>query len=334
MRVDGGISADLRGAASQAQKAEDAGYDGVWSAETGHDPFLPLAIAAEHTERVELGTGIVVAFGRTPMTLANVAWDLNLYSRGRFLLGLGSQIKPHIEKRYSMPWSHPAPRMREFISALRAIWDCWQNGTKLDFRGDFYTHTLMTPFFNPGPNEFGAPKVFLAAVGEGMTKVAGEVADGMLVHGFTTERYLREVTLPAIEAGMATSGRKRGDFQLSYPAFVVTGDTEEQIAAAATGTRQQIAFYGSTPAYRPVLELHGWGDLQTELNVLSKRGEWEAMGRLISDETLDAFAVTGRPEEIAGLLKQRFGDVVDRISLYTPYGHDVAPRILADLKQN
>jgi probable F420-dependent oxidoreductase len=338
MRVDGGISGDLRSAANQAKKSEDAGYDGVWAAETAHDPFLPLAIAAEHTERVELGTGIVVAFGRNPMITANIAWDLNAFSGGRFLLGLGSQIKPHIEKRYSMPWSHPAPRMREFISAMHAIWDCWQNGTKLDFRGDFYTHTLMTPFFNPGPNKFGAPRVFLAAVGEGMTRVAGEVADGLLVHGFTTERYLREVTLPSVEAGLKASGRRRADFQLSYPAFVVTGDTEEQIAAAETGTRKQIAFYGSTPAYRPVLDRHGWGDLQSELNMLSKRGEWDEMGRLIDDEILHTFAVTGRPDEIAGLIQQRFGDVVDRISLYMPYsGADgqagVAPRILAGLKQ-
>jgi probable F420-dependent oxidoreductase len=337
MRVDGGIGSDLRAAASQSQKAEDAGYDAVWSAETSHDPFLPLAIAAEHTERIQLGTGIAVAFGRSPMTTANVSWDLNTYSQGRFLLGLGSQIRPHIEKRYSMPWSHPAPRMREFISAMRAIWDCWQNGTKLDFRGDFYTHTLMTPFFHPGANAFGAPKVFLAAVGEGMTRVAGEVADGMLVHGFTTERYLREVTLPTVESGLTASGRTRADFQLSYPAFVVTGDTEEQIAAADAGTRKQIAFYGSTPAYRPVLELHGWGDLQTELNALSKQGEWDEMGRRITDDILDAFAVKGTPEQIPGLLQQRFGDLVDRISLYMPYGgesgHDVAPRILAGLKQ-
>ncbi len=208
MRVDGAIGSDLTAVANQARKAEDAGYDGAWSAETGHDPFLPLVIAAEHTERLELGTGIVVAFGRNPMITANVAWDLNVYSRGRFLLGLGSQIKPHIEKRYSMPWSHPAPRMREFISALHAIWDSWQNGTKLDFRGDFYTHTLMTPFFNPGPSPFGPPRVFLAAVGEGMTRVASEVADGLLVHGFTTERYLREVTVPTVVSGLAASGRR------------------------------------------------------------------------------------------------------------------------------
>jgi probable F420-dependent oxidoreductase len=338
MRVDGTISGDLQAAASQAQKAETAGYDAVWAAEVGHDPFLPLAIAAEHTERIELGTGIAVAFGRTPMTVANVAWDLNAYSGGRFLLGLGSQIKAHIEKRYSMPWSHPAPRMREFILAMRAIWQCWQQDTKLDFRGDFYTHTLMTPFFNPGANDYGGPKVLLAAVGPGMTRVAGEVADGMLVHAFTTERYLREVTLPVIETELAASSRTRADFQLSYPAFVVTGDTEAQISAAAEGTRKQIAFYGSTPAYRPVLELHGWGDLQPELNRLSKQGDWDEMGRRITDEILDAFAVIGPPEEIPTLLQQRFGDVIDRISLYMPYrdegGQDLAPRLLAGLKQS
>lgn len=333
MHVDGGISNDLDAVPGQAQKAEEAGYDAIWSAETGHDPFLPLLLAAEHTSRVKLGTGIVVAFGRNPMTVANTAWDLNDYSGGRFLLGLGSQIKPHIEKRYSMPWSHPAPRMREFISAMRAIWDCWQNGTKLDFRGDFYTHTLMTPFFNPGPNEHGAPKVFLAAVGEGMTRVAGEVADGMLVHGFTTERYLREVTIPAIDSSLATTGRTRSDFELSYPAFVVTGDDEQQIAAAATGVRKQIAFYGSTPAYRPVLELHGWGELQTELNGLSKQGDWDEMGRRIDDETLDAFAVQGSPDEIPGLLLKRFGDIIDRIQLYMPYdGGKISRRIMAGLQ--
>jgi probable F420-dependent oxidoreductase len=334
MRVDGGIGNDLKAVPAQAKKAEEMGYSAVWSAETGHDPFLPLLLAAEHTSHVQLGTGIVVAFGRNPMTLANVAWDLNAYSNGRFLLGLGSQIKPHIEKRYSMPWSHPAPRMREFISAMRAIWDCWQNGSKLDFRGAFYTHTLMTPFFQPGRNEYGAPKVFLAAVGEGMTRVAGEVADGLLVHGFTTERYLREVTVPTVESALATRGLTRADFELSYPAFVVTGDNDEQIAAAATGVRRQIAFYASTPAYRPVLELHGWGELQTELNTLSKQGEWEEMGRRIDDDVLDAFAVQGTPDEIPGLLQKRFGDIIDRIQLYTPYdGGSVSARILSGLQK-
>lgn len=335
MKIDGGIRSALDHAAQDAKKAEQAGYDAVWAAETSRDPFLPLLLAAEHTDTIELGTAITVAFARSPMTLANTAWDLNGFSKGRFNLGLGSQIKPHIEKRFSMPWSHPAPRMREFISAMRAIWDCWQNGTQLDFRGDFYTHTLMTPFFNPGPSEYGPPKVFLAAVGEGMTKVAGEVADGMLVHGFTTERYLRERTLPAVEEGLAASGRTRDQFQLSYPAFVVSGETDEQMEAAATGTRRQIAFYGSTPAYRAVLELHGWGDLQPELNTLSKRGEWEEMGRLIDDEVLNAFAVVGAPDEVPGILQKRFGDVVDRLNFYTPYegaASSTLPKVMAALR--
>jgi probable F420-dependent oxidoreductase len=327
------VGVDLHRVGAAARTAEDMGYDGVWSSETRQDPFMPLVLAAEHTERVALGTSIVVAFARNPMTTASSAWALNAFSGGRFILGLGSQIKPHIERRYSMPWSHPAPRMREFILAMRAIWDSWQNGTKLDFRGEFYTHTLMTPFFNPGPNDFGAPKVFLAAVGEGMTTVAAEVADGMLVHGFTTERYLREVTVPTVKRVLTGRGLDLRDFQLSYPAFVVTGDSGVDLAEAERATKKQIAFYASTPAYRPVLELHGWGDLQPELTALSKQGEWEKMGTLITDEIVDAFAVRGRPEEIPGYLERRFGDLVDRISLYMPFDHHgVTPRIIAGLK--
>jgi probable F420-dependent oxidoreductase len=332
MLIDGGLDTDLRAAGESARAAEAHGYDAIWTAETAHDPILPLVLAAEHTSRVGIGTAITVAFARSPMTLAASAWDVNAFSGGRLLLGLGSQIKPHIEKRFSMPWSHPALRMREFILAMRAIWDCWQNGTKLDFRGQFYTHTLMTPFFNPGPNPYGAPRVFLAAVGEGMTKVAAEVADGMLVHGFTTERYLREVTVPAVEEGLGRCGRSRSDFQFSYPAFVVTGAGDAEMAAAEAGTRRQIAFYASTPAYRPVLEVHGWGELQTELNGLSKRGEWAEMGRRIPDEVLDAFAVRGTPEEVPAELRRRFGDIIDRISLYMPYeDHGTADRVRAAL---
>ena len=322
MKVDGGIGAALTAAAEGARAAEDAGYDGVWTAETSHDPFFPLLLAAEHTTRVELGTGIAVAFARNPMNLAQIAWDLQNYSQGRFLLGLGSQIKPHITKRFSMEWSHPAPRMREFILAMRAIWDSWNDGTKLDFQGDFYTHTLMTPFFNPGPNPHGSAKVFLAGVGELMTEVAGETCDGFLCHGFTTERYLREVTLPALDRGLARSGRTLADLEISGPAFVVTGANEEEMASSAVATRRQIAFYGSTPAYRGVLELHGWGELQTELNAMSKRGEWAAMGELIDDDMLDAFAVVAEPAQIGPALHGRFGDVVDRISFYAPYQSD------------
>jgi probable F420-dependent oxidoreductase len=322
MKVDGGIGPDLSRAATGGREAEKAGYDGAWVAETSHDPFLPLVLASEATEKLELGTGIAVAFARNPMTTASTAWDLQSFSGGRFLLGLGSQIKPHIEKRFSMPWSHPAPRMREFIAAMRAIWDCWQNGTKLDFRGDFYTHTIMTPFFNPGPSSHGAPKVFLAGVGRRMTEVAGEVADGLLVHGFTTERYLREVTMPAVERGLRSGRRVRTDFQLSYPAFIVTGATDADMARARTAVRRQIAFYGSTPAYREVLDLHGWGEMHPELNRLSKQGEWERMGDLVDDEVLDAFAIVGEPGEVAARLLERVGDVVDRVSFYAPYETD------------
>jgi probable F420-dependent oxidoreductase len=333
MKVDGSVSGDLRTAADRALRAERDGYDGVWAAESGHDPLLPLTIAAEHTERIKLGTSIVVAFGRSPMTLAYTAWDLHRYSGGRLYLGLGSQVRAHIERRYSMPWSHPAPRMREFIEALRAIWSSWQDGTELNFQGDFYTHTLMTPHFNPGPSPYGTPKVFLGGVGPGMTKVAAEAADGMLVHGFTTERYFREVTLPAVAAGLAARNLTLADFEFFYPAFVVTGNTQEEMAEAEAGTRRRIAFYASTPAYRGVLELHGWGDLQTELNALSKQGQWEEMGRRISDDVLDAFAVRGEPDQIPAELMKRFGDVIDRVSLYMPYASDqVAPRVVRGLQ--
>ncbi len=319
MDVDGGIGFDPRGVIETAKLAERVGYDGIWSAEVAHDPFLPLALAAEHTERIDLGTGIAVAFARNPMTLATVANDLQTLSRGRFMLGLGSQIKPHIEKRFSMPWSHPAPRMRELIMAIRAIWASWADGSRLAFRGQFYRHTLMTPMFDPGPNPYGNPRIFVAAVGQRMTEVAGEVADGLLAHAFTTERYLREVTVPALERGLATSGRVRADLQISFPGLVVTGADEAGFAAATKAVKAQIAFYGSTPAYRPVLELHGWGDLQTDLNTMSKRGSWEAMGDLIDDEILGTFAVVGELDDIAGLVLERFGGVVDRFNFYAPY---------------
>ena len=337
MRVDGGLSLDLRKAGASAKDLEAAGYDGAWTAETSHDPFLPLLLAAEHTERIELGTSIAVAFARNPMLLANIGWDLQYFSQGRFILGLGSQIKPHITKRFSMPWSHPAARMREMIQAVRAIWDCWLDGTKLEFRGQFYQHTLMTPFFTPAAEEmgtYGPPKIFLAGVGELMTEVAGEVCDGFICHGFTTERYLREVTIPALERGRAKAGKTMEGFEIIGPSFVVTGADEDQMRAAAAGTRQQIAFYGSTPAYRPVLDIHGWGGLQDELNTMSKQGRWTEMGELIDDEILNTFAVVGEPEHIGSELHRRYGDVIQRISFYAPYQSDRERwlRVLEDLK--
>ena len=327
MRVDSGIGADLATIGAAAASAEAEGYDGVWSSETNHDPFLPLVLAADRTTGVDLGTSIAVAFARNPMSLASVAWDLQAYSRGRFILGLGSQIKPHITKRFSMPWSHPAPRMREMIMAIREIWDCWLNGSNLDFRGEFYSHTLMTPFFIPPREiiaEVGLPKIFLAGVGEIMTEVAGEVCDGFLCHGFSTERYLREVTVPALQRGRARAGKTMEGFQIVGPGFITTGISDAAIEAATVGTREQIAFYGSTPAYRPVLALHGWGGLQEELNALSKQGKWQEMGTKISDEILNTFAVVAPPERLGFELESRYGDVVSRITLYAPYQIDPA----------
>jgi probable F420-dependent oxidoreductase len=334
MLVDGGLGGELRGVPDAARELEEQGYDGLWTAETNHDPFFPLLLASQATERVELGTGIAVAFARSPMTLAQQAYELQAASQGRFILGLGSQIKPHITKRFSMPWSKPAARMRELILAIRAIWECWDGDGKLDFRGEFFTHTLMTPFFNPGPSKHGHAKIFLAGVGELMTEVAGEVADGFLCHGFTTERYLREVTLPALERGATKAGKTIDDISISGPAFVVTGASEEEMAASAAGTKSQIAFYGSTPAYRPVLELHGWGDLQDELNRLSKEGRWKEMGELIDDDVLGTFAVVGEPEQVGAELHRRYGDVVDRISFYAPYASDPArwAKVMDDIK--
>ena len=324
---------------ASAAANEAAGYAGLWTGETQHDPFLQLLQAAEVTDRVTLGTSIAIAFGRTPMTLANTAFDLARYSRGRFVLGLGSQVKPHIERRFSMPWSHPAPRMREFVSALRAIWASWQSGEKLDFRGDFYTHTLMTPFFSPPAHEWGAPPVYLAGVGPRMTEVAGEVCDGFFFHAFTTPAYLREITLPALARGRTAGGYTGSGmsalegFTIAGPAFTCVGRTDEELAAAMRGAKEQIAFYASTPAYRGVLEHHGWGDLQPELTRLSKEGKWQEMGDVIDDEVVRTFAAVGDVATVARELRERW-DAATRLSFYMPYRVDPAVRqeLLAALR--
>ena len=332
MKVDGGIGWELDQVGAEARELEEMGYSGVFTAETGHDPFLPLTIAAQATSHVDIATSIAVAFARSPMTLAHVGHDLNAASRGRFVLGLGSQIRPHITNRFSMPWSRPAARMREFILAMRAIWANWHEGAPLQFTGKFYTHTLMTPFFTPTNTEFGPPRVFLAAVGPLMTQVAGEVADGIIVHPFTTEKYLRETTVPALERGFAKAGKQRADFEVMYPCFVITGRDERELARASVATKQQIAFYGSTPAYRPVLDSIGVGELQGELNVMSKQGRWAEMGGLITDDMLDAFGIVGPPEEVAGRLLARYGDIVDRTSAaYANLPKDDRAKIIAEL---
>jgi probable F420-dependent oxidoreductase len=330
VRVDGKLSIwDLEGIAAEATRHEEAGYHGLWSSESKHDPFLPLVLAGGHTRRLELGTAIAVAFARSPMQLAYTAHDLQSYTGGRFVLGLGSQVEPHIRWRYSMPWSRPAARMREYVSALRAIWTSWNQGEKLDFRGDFYTHTLMPPFFTPEPA--AAPRVFVAAVGEAMTEVVGEVADGLLAHAFTTEKYLREVTVPTLERGLTRSGRARTDLEISHQLLVATGP---DMPGAVDAVRRQIAFYGSTPSYRRVLALHGWEELGVELTALSKsdrEDRWQVMGALVDDDVLGAFAVVAEPDALAAEILRRFDGLVDRFSFYTPY--EIDPVVFAPVVQ-
>ncbi|MPY94655.1 MAG: TIGR03617 family F420-dependent LLM class oxidoreductase, partial [Acidimicrobiia bacterium] len=282
MQLDARLRNGMAHAAEDARAAEEVGFDGAWTTENQADPFLPLALAAEHTERLLLGPSVAIAFARTPMTVAYLASDLQRYSGGRFALGLGSQVRPHVEKRFSMPWSRPAARMRDFVLALRAIWGAWEQGEPLAHRGEFYTHTLMTPAFTPPENPYGPPPVLVAAVGPRMTEVAGEVADGLLAHPFLTERYLHDVTVPALEAGLARrgDGTTLDDFEIGLSAFVALDEADVE------AVRRQISFYGSTPAYRPVLDAHGWGDLQTELNALSKQGRWDEMVGLVEDEVL------------------------------------------------
>lgn len=336
MRIDTGDYMDsLDAAARAAAQAERDGFDGWIAIETKVDPFLCAAVAAERTERIELITGIAVAFARNPMTVALQANDVQALSGGRFILGLGSQIKPHITRRYSMPWSKPAARMREFVLAIRAIWRAWETAEPLAFEGEFYSHTLMTPFFDPGPNPHGNPQVILAAVGPLMTAAAGEVADGVLCHGFSTPRYVREVTIPALLAGRRKAGFDGLDgFSITAPSLVAIGDTDEELETAIAAVRQQLGFYGSTPAYRGVLELHGWGQLQPQLGDMSKKGEWDRMASLITDDILNTFAAIGTPEAVVQELRRRYGDVAQRVNLKRPPSIDDErwKRLAADLR--
>jgi probable F420-dependent oxidoreductase len=313
MKLSAGIPSGFE-AADAAKALEELGYDYASAAETAHDPFIPLAFAAEHTRAIGLTTGIAVGFARNPMLLANLGHDLNSLSKGRFTLGLGTQIAAHITKRFSMPWSHPAARMREMIQAMQAIWDCWYDGEKLDFRGEFYTHTLMTHYFTPLDTQYGRPKIALAAVGPMMTKVAAEVADAMLCHAFTTPRYLQEVTVPLIEASLAERGRERSEFEIVASMFVAVGDTEEEVQRARKKLRQQVSFYGSTPAYKGVFELHGWYDLQPKLNRLSKEGKWDEMAASLPEDVVDAFVISGTAEQVVDQMSTTFAGKIDRTS--------------------
>ncbi|MFT7132469.1 MAG: putative F420-dependent oxidoreductase [Cyclobacteriaceae bacterium] len=318
MKVDVSINPDLRSIAQQMPRLEAMGYDGVRIAELNHDPFLALTLAAEHTRSMQLVTSVAVAFARSPMTMAMLGHDLNAFSGGRLVLGLGSQVKPHIERRFSMPWHKAARQMREYIHAMHAIFDCWYDGRRLDFVGEYYQHTLMPSTFMPENLEFGRPRIHLSATGPLMTRVAAEVADGMIMHPFSTQKFIKEVTLPAIMKGLESSGRSLADFELDYAPIVATGHDEQSLQQSIASARHRIAFYGSTEAYRPVLEVHGWGELQTELNQLNKRRESGAMAALINDEVLHAFAIIGSPEQVIETMTQRLTGLVDRTSLQLP----------------
>jgi probable F420-dependent oxidoreductase len=317
LKIDIMLSNSVIDAASRAPAIERLGADGVFTFENAHDLFFPL-VAAAPVCSLDLMTNVALAFPRSPMHLANAAYDLHLLSGGRFRLGLGSQIRPHIERRFGATWGRPVPHMREWVEAIKAILGSWQDGTRLDYRGEWTTHTLMTPAFDPGPNPFGLPKVLVGALGPKMNEMAAEVADGILIMPFNSARHMAERTLPAIDRGLATAGRSRSDLELTAEVIVGCGRTDQELEAAR-GVRNLIAFYASTPSYRPVLEVEGWGGLQPELNALSKRGEWGEMASLVTDQMVDTIAVTGTPEDCADQIVERYGSDVSRICAYFPF---------------
>jgi len=321
----------LRGALTDAPRVahelEALGFDGLYTAEAANEPFFSLALAAEHTQRATLFTSIAIGFARNPMDLAQTADGLQRMSKGRFALGLGSQIRPHIENRYSMTWSSPIPRMREMVAAIKAIQRTWQHGERLAFRGEAYRHTLMTPFFDPGPNPHGAPPVWVAGLGPKMTGMAAEVADGLLLHPFHSERYFHDHVAVGIDGGLQRAGRSRDRLSVSATPIICTAEDDEGLEKAIRGVNVLLAFYGSTPSYRVTLDAHGWGDLQVELNRLTKDGRWDVTPTLITDEVRETIAVCGKPSEIGALVEARYGGLVDRVGLSMPY--DTPPDALA-----
>lgn len=321
MKIDVGILVpNLLDTPALARAAEEIGFDALWTSETQHEPFLPLAIAAEHTSRIELGTSIAVAFPRSPTVLAHIAWDLANASKGRFILGLGTQVKAHIERRFGMTWEAPAKKLREMILAMRAIWDSWQGDGKINFRGEFYKITLMTPFFNPGPIDYPNIPIYIAGVNEHLCRVAGELCQGFHVHPFHTAKYIREIVLPNIERGAADAHRTRADVQLSSAVFVASDETERE------AVRAQISFYASTPTYRTVLEAHGLGEVNQQLGALAARGKWDDMPALISDEILNQVAIIAPLDEIPARIEARYTGLLDRITFYAPFSPDDADK--------
>ncbi len=319
------IPGSLASVSEQARRAADLGFDGIMSPETSHDPFLTVLAAVSGAPGVEQGTAIAVAFARSPMTTAAATWDLAAHTGGRFLLGLGTQIRAHVTRRFAMPWGRPGPQMREYIAALRAIWESWQTGAQLDFRGEYYQLTLMTPFFNPGPIDHPDVPIYIAGVGEYMSRLAGEVCQGFHVHPFHTVRYLDEVVLPAMAAGAESAGRSLADVERAASVLAVTGRTEDEMEATRSLVKQQIAFYASTPAYRGVLELHGW-DIGRRLKELSIRGRWGEMGAEVPDDLVDEVAVVAPVDDLGTAIRERYGDRLQRVGFYTmiPLGLDDA----------
>jgi probable F420-dependent oxidoreductase len=322
MKLDVGFGVEggyLRSAGDIARAADTLGFAGLWASETKHDAFLPLAIAADATERIELGTSVAIAFSRSPMEVAQTAWDLQDLSGGRFILGLGTQVKAHVKRRFSMPWDRPVARLREYIGALRAIWDSFQTGGPLSFEGEFYRHTLMTPFFNPGPIERPQIPIHIAGVNTHLAVLAGEACDGFHVHPFHSPEYVRKTVRPAVAEGARRGGRDPERVELATSVFVVTGHSAAEVEDQRENARVQISFYASTPTYRTVLETHGWEDVGERLGKLARDKRWEEMPELITDEMLRAFAVEAAPDEIGPALRDRYEGLIDRVALYLPF---------------
>ncbi len=319
---------DLNEVGARVAALEKTGFTAVTTQENRLNPFLPLAVAATHTTTLELRTSVAIAFARSPMVAASLAWDLQSASHGRFTLGLGSQVKGHNVRRFSVPWSAPAPRMREYVQALRAIWACWQNGGPLKFEGVHYQFSLMTPNFTPDPLQCALPRVQIAAVGPAMLRVAAQVCDGVMLHGFCTRKYVDEFVVPRLDTGLAASGRTRDEFEISGGGFVATGADDAAVAKQFEWVRSRVGFYGSTPSYWPVLAVHGLDDLGHALNDMSKKGQWDQMTKAVPDDVVRLFAAVGRYDEIVPAIAQRFGGVADYVGL----PEAAPPDLLEDLR--
>ena len=322
MKLDAGLAVEgkhLPDIDEVAKAAEDLGFAGLWTSETKHDSFLPLAVAATGTERLSLGNSVAIAFSRSPMVTAQLAWDLQDLSNGRFILGLGTQVKAHITRRFSMPWDKPAARLKDYVLALRAIWGSFQNEGSLKYEGKFYQHTLMTPFFNPGPIDHPEIPIYIAGVNTRLARLAGELCDGFHVHPFHTPEYVRQVVEPAVKEGAEAEGRAPSDVELATSVFVITGDSGEAIEQQREKMRAQAAFYASTPTYRTVLDVHGWGEVGERLGGLAREKKWDEMPKQITDEMLHAFAVEAAPDEVGPALVERYEGLLDRVALYVPF---------------